>query len=223
MARSKRKSKSRKSSSGFGIFCMGLIVGSIGTVLAMGFFDETPLDDVGSGLGSLLNNSNQSISPATESSQTAAVDGQLPGLKFDYPELLLEEEYVLPPPTREQSTASGETTEVAAAPAASNTSTTSSAPTSTAEPAQQPAASKGTAFIIQVGSFRKFEDADRVKAMLAINGHEAYIQKVSIEGRGDFYRVRLGPFNKYEVAEQTTGSLTALQFQPLVFRIKADS
>lgn len=223
MARSKRKSKNRKSSSGFGIFCMGLIVGSIGTVLGMGFFDETPLDDVGSGLGSLLNDSRQVATPGAELSQPAAVDGQLPGFKFDFPELLLEEEYVLPPPNREQPTANKEPAQVATAvPPESDTSSTSST-TSTTTPIQQPASGKGTAFVIQVGSFRKFEDADRVKATLAINGYEAFIQKVSIEGRGDFFRVRLGPFDQYETAQQTTGSLTALKYQPLVFRIKANS
>ena len=52
----------------------------------------------------------------------------------------------------------------------------------------------GTAYILQMGSFRKFEDADRMKAKLALIGIEAEIQKVSINNRDTFHRVRSGPY-----------------------------
>ena len=198
---------------------MGLIVGSIGTVLAMGFFDDTPLDDVGSGLGSLLSEPKTMPASEPQSTPSAAVDTQPKEIKFDYPELLLEEEYVLPPPKQEPPKQPAKDTQVAVSTPPDSSADTSSAPATTPPP--QPKSGAGVAFVIQVGSFRKFEDADRVKANLAINGHEAYIQKVSIEGRGDFYRVRLGPYDRYETAQQATGSLTQMKLQPLVFRIKA--
>ena len=53
-------------------------------------------------------------------------------------------------------------------------------------------------YVLQAGSFANFEDADRLKASLALNGLQAGIQKVAIEGRGEFHRVRLGPYSRLE-------------------------
>jgi cell division protein FtsN len=49
-------------------------------------------------------------------------------------------------------------------------------------------------YILQVGSFQKMEEADRVKANLAMLGLSASIQKVAVSGGDPWYRVRLGPF-----------------------------
>jgi cell division protein FtsN len=58
----------------------------------------------------------------------------------------------------------------------------------------EPALPSGTAYILQMGSFRKYQDADRMKAKLALIGIEAEIQKVSINNRDTFHRVRSGPY-----------------------------
>ncbi len=44
----------------------------------------------------------------------------------------------------------------------------------------RPVAKDKSAYILQMGSFRKFADADRMKARLALIGIEAEIQRVSI-------------------------------------------
>jgi cell division protein FtsN len=49
-------------------------------------------------------------------------------------------------------------------------------------------------YILQMGSFRKHQDADRLKAKLALIGIEADIQKVSINNRDTYHRVRSGPY-----------------------------
>jgi cell division protein FtsN len=49
-------------------------------------------------------------------------------------------------------------------------------------------------YILQMGSFRKHQDADRLKARLALVGIEAEIQKVSINNRDTYHRVRSGPY-----------------------------
>ncbi|MCU7946697.1 MAG: SPOR domain-containing protein, partial [Candidatus Thiodiazotropha sp. (ex Cardiolucina cf. quadrata)] len=41
----------------------------------------------------------------------------------------------------------------------------------------------------------KHQDADRLKARLALIGIEAEIQKVSINNRDTYHRVRSGPYN----------------------------
>ena len=50
----------------------------------------------------------------------------------------------------------------------------------------------------QAASFATFNEADQLKAKLALSGLSAQIQKVTIEGQGERYRVRLGPFGKIE-------------------------
>jgi cell division protein FtsN len=61
--------------------------------------------------------------------------------------------------------------------------------------APEPALPSDTAYILQMGSFRKYGDADRMKAKLALIGIEAEIQKVSINNRDTFHRVRSGPYH----------------------------
>lgn len=61
---------------------------------------------------------------------------------------------------------------------------------------------KGSFYVLQAGSFARYADADRLKAKLAIKGLESHIQTISIEGRGKYFRVRLGPFiNMRKLAE----------------------
>ena len=196
---------------------MGLIVGSLGTVLTLGIVDESPLD-AGSGLGSLLNDSNRDVAGIGQSGETQTAADTEPGLpfKFEYGELLLEEEYVLSPPQRP------EPPEPKVEPAAVSSSSTAAQPAATTASATTPPQDDGrSAYVVQVGSFRKFKDADRIKATLALSGLETYIQKVTVEGRGEFYRVRVGPFHQYDSAEQATNQLIQLEYQPLIFRIKA--
>jgi len=52
---------------------------------------------------------------------------------------------------------------------------------------------KGEQFILQAGSFRQYEQADKLKASLALLGVEAEIQKVSVDS-DTWHRVRIGPF-----------------------------
>jgi cell division protein FtsN len=49
-------------------------------------------------------------------------------------------------------------------------------------------------YILQMGSFRRYQDADRLKARLALIGIEAEIQKVSINNRDTYHRVRSRPY-----------------------------
>lgn len=50
-------------------------------------------------------------------------------------------------------------------------------------------------YALQAGSFTSFEDADRLKARLALIGLEARIEAVSADEGGAHYRVRLGPYH----------------------------
>lgn len=50
-------------------------------------------------------------------------------------------------------------------------------------------------YVLQVGSFKSYEDADRAKANLALRGILAKIHRVVINGQDVWYRVHVGPFS----------------------------
>lgn len=50
-------------------------------------------------------------------------------------------------------------------------------------------------YVLQVGSFKRFEDADRAKARLALLGISATIQRVVINGQDVWFRVHVGPLS----------------------------
>lgn len=61
------------------------------------------------------------------------------------------------------------------------------------KPAQTTVASKET-FYVQAGSFPKQDDAEKLKAKLALLGLEASVHSAEIPDKGTYHRVRLGPF-----------------------------
>ena len=52
-------------------------------------------------------------------------------------------------------------------------------------------------YILQAGSFTRFEDADRRRAELALHGIESSIQRVTIDDK-TYHRVRIGPMDDLE-------------------------
>ena len=66
---------------------------------------------------------------------------------------------------------------------------------------------EGGRYLLQVGSFRGAEEADRLKARLALLGMEARIQTVSVNGRQTWHRVRIGPFASLREAYRTRDRL----------------
>ncbi len=62
-------------------------------------------------------------------------------------------------------------------------------------------------YFLQVGSFRKNDDAENLKARLALLGVFASIQPIDLAERGVWYRVRVGPFTKKEDVDETSASL----------------
>jgi cell division protein FtsN len=54
---------------------------------------------------------------------------------------------------------------------------------------------RGSAYFLQAGSFATAEDADKLKAKIALIGMEASVQTANIPDKGVRYRVRLGPYH----------------------------
>jgi cell division protein FtsN len=73
---------------------------------------------------------------------------------------------------------------------------------------QQPAkAVDSTSYFVQAGSFQNADDAEKLKAKLALTGMEASVQKADVPGKGVWYRVRLGPYKGQAEANSTIASL----------------
>lgn len=79
---------------------------------------------------------------------------------------------------------------------------------------------EGVGYILQAGSFPNFADADQLKAKLAFQGLQAQIQKVTVEGRGEFHRVRLGPYQRVEELDAASQQLTKLGIKPIRLKVK---
>ena len=62
-------------------------------------------------------------------------------------------------------------------------------------------------YYLQVGSFKDTEDAENLKAKIAMLGMEAYIQSADLSEKGMWHRVRVGPFTKIDAIRKTRSSL----------------
>ncbi len=68
-------------------------------------------------------------------------------------------------------------------------------------------ASAGPGILLQVGAYRTPDDADAMRARLALMGYDAKVAKTTEEGGLAVYRVRLGP---YGPADDVNGILRTL-------------
>jgi cell division protein FtsN len=87
------------------------------------------------------------------------------------------------------------------------------------KPAKPPKTEESVAYVLQAGSFASFEDADNLKARLALNGLIAHIQKVDVEGKS-YHRVRIGPYDKIEQLDAAADQLRQLNIRALRLKIR---
>lgn len=95
---------------------------------------------------------------------------------------------------------------------------TAPSPPASAEPA--PAASPGNGqglFMLQVGSFRKADEADALKASLALSGFDVSIVPVRINDE-QWSRVHLGPYASQESAQQARTRLRSMGLDAMLLR-----
>lgn len=62
-------------------------------------------------------------------------------------------------------------------------------------------------YYLQAGSFKNAEDAENLKAKLAMLGMEANVQSADLSEKGMWHRVRVGPFTKIADINQVRASL----------------
>lgn len=74
--------------------------------------------------------------------------------------------------------------------------------------------------VLQVGSFQRFEEADKAKAELALQGIRADIQRVVINGQDVWYRVWIGPFESIEALQDVRARLIEADRDFMLLQIK---
>jgi cell division protein FtsN len=90
-----------------------------------------------------------------------------------------------------------------------------------AEPETQTAAKSDTQeYRLQLGSFKNYPDADRLKAQLALLGIQLEIEAVTLEEGDTWYRVRTIPFPDRKSAEATKAQLAAQSIKSLLLEEK---
>ncbi len=95
---------------------------------------------------------------------------------------------------------------------------TDASPSSEPEKKTQSRLPEGSAYFLQVASYRNAADAERLKAKLALNGLRAAIQNVSIE-RKQYYRVRIGPYTDYGSMTADDYRLSKMGFKAMRLRV----
>lgn len=217
MARRGKRAKTKKKQgfSSFTAFAMGLIVGAASTALYIGVVRDQPMN-IGAGINKILESrqadSTQGASEsAVSGSEIAAVkNGEY---RYDFYEILIEDrdKFVLQnQQTAEPATPSSST--------ASQTTTATTPPPSTTEPTTAAVKSSGTAYVLQVGSYQVYDDADKLKAQLALSGIISFIQKATVDGR-DYFRVRTGPYENVQNMNKVSQTLANLGYTPLRYKL----
>ena len=151
---------------------------------------------IASGISKLFENSKKTAKQAQEKTlqkAKAALKESKP--KFDFYTILPELEIAIP---EEELTES------------KNTSTNKTSSTKTR-----------ANFILQAGSFRNPEQADRLRAKLALQGIVANIQSVKINNDDTWYRVRIGPLDDIKTLNQTRKRLRANNIASIVVKEKS--
>lgn len=73
-------------------------------------------------------------------------------------------------------------------------------------------------YVLQAGSFRRYEDADRMRANLALRGIESTVQRVQID-QDTFHRVRIGPIDDLARLDLIRGQLRDASIDVLLIRV----
>jgi cell division protein FtsN len=77
---------------------------------------------------------------------------------------------------------------------------------------------KAGSYVLQVGSYRNFDEADRVRAQLALQGIESKVQRVSVDN-DTWHRVRIGPITDLAELNRIRDRLREADMDLLVIRV----
>lgn len=147
--------------------------------------------------------------------------------RFDFYTILPEREIVVPDPdTKEQVTIKEakeirEPAEIKPEKTVKPNANVAAAPKAATAKPGTPAARKGN-YVLQVGSFKRMDEADRLKAALALIGIESSIQIVQLNEGDNWHRVRVGPFLDMARVTETRVKLKQNKFNSLLLQVKSE-
>lgn len=75
-------------------------------------------------------------------------------------------------------------------------------------------------FLLQAGSFRRSEDADRRRAELILQGMDARVQPVSLDSGDTWHRVMIGPFTNANAMHRVQDQLVSAGIETLAIRVR---
>ena len=192
MAQARRKQQKKtkqprpRSSSGLGMLLAGIVIGCVLTTLFLGW-KKDPDHGFGSGINQMITKSREADSNPSVDNQAQSDNQQQKTPSYDFytilPEIeqVIPEEYIPPKPK----------------PAQKKTTSTDT---------NQAKIASTDHYLLQAGSFAKQDEANQLKAQLALSGYESYIQKVTVDGK-KYYRVRMGPFRKINKLDKASKDL----------------
>lgn len=77
-------------------------------------------------------------------------------------------------------------------------------------------------FLLQAGSFRRAEDADRRRAELILQGYEVRVQAVELESGDTWHRVMIGPFDNLNALHRAQDKLVSAGIETLPIRVRKE-
>lgn len=80
-------------------------------------------------------------------------------------------------------------------------------------------ASRNFNYLIQSGSFRSQQDAERQRAQIAFQGLRANVQRIDLDSGSTWYRVNVGPFTSRSQMNSAIDKLVSINIEPLVRKI----
>lgn len=78
-------------------------------------------------------------------------------------------------------------------------------------------------YFLQVGAFQTEEEADNMKAKLALQGFEALVQTATIPDKGVWHRVRVGPLNNLDQINKTKNDLASNGFKSDLIKVNSEN
>jgi cell division protein FtsN len=193
---------------GWAMLTIGLIIGLfVAFLVYLDDLDAPPSSAVERPGDQRTEDAPDEASPAAEKDSGEEAHGP----RFEFYSILPELEVVVPD-AGDSGPAPSETRTPEAAPPPDTESETASAPAS--EPAQD------TTFYLQAGSFQQAEQADSMKARIALLGLDVAIQTVTISGER-WHRVRVGPYSEKARLRSAQKRLRGKEIDFLVLREKS--
>jgi cell division protein FtsN len=204
----KRQAKRSGSNAGMPAWLWAVVGLALGLVIAAYFF----LGDAWKN----RNNDQPTPNPAAEAPKTQSEEPvaqeptEKPKPKYDFYTLLPEKEVVIPD-AELQAQAEAEAQENAAPKTPATPDLVTAAP--------EPAVTAETRYLIQAGAFKNQDEAENLKATIALTGEVARIESVDINGT-TVYRVRLGPYSTASSLSSAKQALSSHGIEAQAIKVK---